>query len=270
MRYSGIQPQYFPRLHYFARILNADIFMIRDDAQFVRKHKFPNGKNGKSFQADTSIKQVTGAQFLSVPVQHQKERFLPLFKTKISYDINWVKNHLLTIKIAYAKSKNFGKLFPAIEQVLQKKYDSLSDLNIATTLWGFLILFGQQISAKTLTIEYLNKILKKDRKFRLKEIKKGSEAKAYKSFSTLSANQKILALCKEVGATEDYCGGTAIASYFNEQIFTRAGIKTTVQDWKCKNYPQMFMSRAGFIPNLSIIDLLLNIELLQARAILLA
>ena len=84
MRYSGIQPQYFPRLHYFARILNADIFVSRDDAQFLRKHKYPDGKTDKSYQAHTPIKTPSGIYLLNVPTKH--EGFIPIYKTAISYN----------------------------------------------------------------------------------------------------------------------------------------------------------------------------------------
>ncbi len=146
MRYSGIQPQYFPRLHYFARILNADIFMIRDDAQFVRKHKYPNGRNDKSYQAHTPIKQSYGVQLLSIPMQHSEERFSPISDTKLHYDLPWAKDHLFALKIAYSKSKNFKIIFPKIEELLQITYDTLSDLNNATIYWGILTLLEKKIS----------------------------------------------------------------------------------------------------------------------------
>src|SRR3989344_745861 len=98
VRYSGIQPQYFPRLHYFARILATDIFVIRNDAQYVRKHKYPNGSIDKSYQAHSPIKQALGRQLLSVPTQH--EGFAPLAATKIFYDQTWMQNHLKALQIA--------------------------------------------------------------------------------------------------------------------------------------------------------------------------
>ena len=46
------------------------------------------------------------------------------------------------------------------------------------------------------------------------------------------------------------------------------GIKITVQDWHCPPYPQQF-NKLGFIPDLSIIDLFMNVSPQNAAKILL-
>ncbi|MEX0616410.1 MAG: WbqC family protein [Candidatus Woykebacteria bacterium] len=263
MRYSGIQPQYFPRLHYFARILAADIFVIRDDAQFLRKHKYPSGKVDKSYQAHTPIKQAFGTQLLMVPTKH--EGFIPLHKTKITYDHKWMENHLKTLQIAYAKSLNFKQLYPEVKELLTTRHQSLVDLNIATILWGIVHLLGMtRVEKGSLSLESVEKSLKSKKTFRLSQIKKATESKAAGNFDKISPNEKIVSLIKEFGANEDYCGGTGAAAYMDESIFASNGIKITVQDWKCQEYPQLFTKQQGFIPNLSIIDLLMNVPTQKA------
>ncbi|HEX7456639.1 MAG TPA: WbqC family protein [Candidatus Nanoarchaeia archaeon] len=258
MRYSAIQPQYFPRLHYFARILNADIFMIRDDVQFVRKHKYPNGKTDKSYQADTPIKQSFGTYLLSVPTRHEGKNSLA--KTKISYDQPWLEKHQKTLQFVHGKSLNFHRLHQEINELLSARYENLADLNNATIFWGILRLLEEpKITTGKLSIDFLNSKLKNQRLFRLKEIKKASDSKALKASKNLGPNEKIIALCKEIGANEDYCGGTAHTAYMDPALFRKNGIKLTVQDWKCRQYPQLFTKQVGFIPNLSIIDLLMNV-----------
>ena len=173
MRYSGIQPQYFPRLHYFARILHTDIFVVRDDAQFVRKHKYPDGKTGKSYQAHTPIKQPFGLHLLMVPTQHTG--FVPIYNTLVSYDQDWVESHLKTLRLAYAHAKNFQLIYPEIEDLLKTSYKTLSELNLATILWGILHLLGtKSITRKHLAIPYVLNALKSKKLFRLRSIKRGS------------------------------------------------------------------------------------------------
>lgn len=265
IRYSGIQPQYFPRLHYFARILNADVFVLRDDAQFVRKHKYPNGLTDKSYQAHTPIKQATGRQFLTVMTKH--EGFVPLTKTKISYEQKWADDHLKTLQIAYAHAPFFKTISKELEAVFQMQYASLSELNTTTLIWGFLHLLDEEFSENKLNLKFINEKLKKNKLFRLSEIKKASESKALEN-KNLSTNEKIIALCKEFGATEDYCGGTGAATYMNDDLFSKSGIRVTVQDWKCEEYPQLFNKQHGFIADLSILDLLFNVSVDDARKIL--
>lgn len=267
MRYTGIQPHYFPRLHYFARILSTDIFVIRDDVQFVRKHKYPDGKTGKSYQAHTPIKHVQGVHLLMTPIQHNGQK--PINKTEVQYGLEWIDNHLKTIEIFYRKSPNFSRIFAEIQVILNKKYKTLAALNTATILWGFLRLIGfKKVSVDELTFDFVLARLEKQNIFRLKSIQKASESKALRELKNANPNEKIIALIKEVGADEDYCGGTGVAAYMDKKLFEQHGIKITVQDWKCREYPQLFTKQQGFIPNLSIIDLFMNAAHQQAISII--
>ncbi|MBI2594196.1 WbqC family protein [Candidatus Curtissbacteria bacterium] len=259
MRYSGIQPQYFPRLHYFARILNTGIFVVRDDVQFVRKHKYPDGRVDKSYQAHTPIKQAFGIQFLDVPTKHGG--YLSCAETRISYDDKLITRHLKSIRVAYGRARNFDRLYNEIERLLQRRYGYLGGLNFATIGWGLLHLLGEeQVDVDKISIGFLEKKLAQHRQFRLKKIKEASKSKALMEAKNLTANEKIITLIKEVGADEDYCGGTGAAAYMDGKLFERNGIKITIQDWKCPEYQQQFTNQLGFIPNLSIIDLLMNVD----------
>lgn len=261
MRYTGIQPQYFPRLHYFARALQTDIFVIRDDCQFVRKHKFPDGKNGKSHQADTPIKQSTGLQYLSVPVRH--EGFKPIAETQISYDFDWRESHLKTLGFLHARCPFYKNVYRGLQLILGEKFDALSDLNCATIIWGILYLLGEKVfTMDRLTVAYLNAKLARGA-FRLKKVQLATASQVIKKFANMDPNEKIVAMIKEVGANEDFCGGTAHTAYMQEDLFAKNGIRVTVQDWKCRPYNQLF-PKIGFLPNLSIIDLLMNVPLDEA------
>jgi len=262
MRYTGIQPQYFPRLHYIARILNSDIFVVRDDAQFLRKHKYPGGRVDKSYQAHTPIKQAGGIQFLNIPTLHSG--FAPIRATRISYTSQWNLDHLRAIELAYAKAPYFSSNIKEIKEILLKKYENLADLNLVTIFWGLVKLLNlDKFDPLDLTLADLNQLLKKQKKFRLKKIERASDSRSLKQKKELSANQKIIALCREFGITEDYCGGTGVAAYVDKEYFSRNGIKITVQDWHCREYPQRF-KRTGFIKNLSVIDLFMNVSPVKA------
>lgn len=267
MRYTGIQPQYFPRLHYFARIMATDLFVIRDDVQFVRRLKYPDGANRPSFQAHSPIKLANGIYNLVLPVSH--EGLTPIKMSHINYQYNWVNAHVGTIKTAYSRSGDFAVIYPEIKSILDKKYEYLSQLNLATILWGVLRLLGEkEVTLDKLTLEYVNQKLAKDPRFRLKEIKLTTGLETFKKIKKMSATEKIIAICKEIGIKEDYCGGTAMLAYMDKSLFNKHGIKITVQDWKCQKYRQLFEDKVGFIDNLSIIDLLMNVPYAQAVKII--
>jgi hypothetical protein len=266
MRYSGIQPQYFPRLHYFARVLSADVFMVRDDVQFVRKHRYPTGEIGKSYQAHSPIKTAQGRVLLSIPIKH--EGFTSIANAHIADGLDWISDHLKAIRYAYAKASHFQEIFPEIETLLKHSYNSLAELNLATILWGIWRLIGGEKPPPELSIRTINTQLGLNRHIRLRSIRLGSESMALKRGNGMTANDKIIALMKDVGATEDYCGGTAMAAYMDEAVFARHGITIVVQNWVCTKYMQQFEKEYGFLPNLSIIDLLMNVSSEEALKIL--
>ena len=266
MRYSGIQPQYFPRLHYFARILNSDIYLIRDEVQYLKKHKYPDGTTDKSYQSHTPVKQTFGRFLLSVPIK--REGFIPIGKTEVSYGNNWVETHLKTIEICYSKAPNYQPIYRDMETILNMRYKTIADLNIAAICWAIQYLINKGHSSnRDLSINSTEQLLKKSR-FRLRKIIRGSHLTKTVNLDGLSADEKIIKLIKAVGANEDYCGGTAIAAYMHQELFKKNGIKITVQDWHCPPYPQQF-NKLGFIPDLSIIDLFMNVSPQNAVKILL-
>lgn len=120
-----------------------------------------------------------------------------------------------------------------------------------------------------LNLDEVTNKLKKEKSIRLKQIKRTSQSKCLKDL-TLKTNEKIVALCKEYEANEDYCGGTGAAAYVDHSLFEKNGISINVQDWKCREYPQLFKKQHGFIANLSILDLLFNVSAPQARSLLLS
>ncbi len=264
IRCSGLQPQYFPRLHYFNRILNADVFIVRDEVQFVRDHKFPDGHRGPSFQAHTPIKTNEGTHLLSVPTKH--EGLKPINQTTISFDERWPQKHLKTIFYAYQKSASFNTIYPAVEALITAGYKSLADLNVATICWAIATLAGLDKGTE-LTLSEVNKFLSTQTMFRLQRIVLASQSQFYKKQPNASANEKIIGLYTEVGATEDYSGGTAVAAYMDIDLFRRHGLEVVVQNWQCPEYPQQF-HKTGFIPNLSIMDLLMNVPVDKARSII--
>lgn len=76
------------------------------------------------------------------------------------------------------------------------------------------------------------------------------------------------ALCAAVGADEYLYGGTAGAGYMQVDDYAARGVTLVQQDWVARPYPQQFSDRFGFLPNLSVLDLLFNLEPAAALGIL--
>lgn len=269
MRLAGYQPQFFPRLHYINRVLDSDIFEVSDYVQFVKKHAFPmrdgSMKRGVSYQAHTPIKLSNGEFLLVVPT---RDDILPINKTKIVYNHNWQEKMLKSLEIAYRKSPNFTKFFPELDEIINENYDNLADFTMKTTLWGIArTVTDDQIDFKTFDCRTAEDLLQKaGNPFRLKTIFLASESPV-KAPEKGKTNEWLVKLCKYAKANEYIYGGTSHSAYMDLEKLEKEGIKSVLQNWNCKEYPQQYM-KIGFLPNLSIIDLIMNTDLKTRQKIL--
>jgi hypothetical protein len=252
MRLADIQPQYFPRLHYLARMLDSDVFVIRDDVQFVRSHKYPDGTRGVSYQAHTPIKAPQGAYLLGVAIK--KGAPAPICATAIAYDQPWPRKHLNVLASFYARAPGRRALLPELEALLASRFETVAQLNVATTCWALGRALGVSLRVPDeLTIERLQALLDAERPGRLRRIGLGSRWLA--GCASSDASERIATLCRQAEADEYVAGGTACQAYLDRDTLERAGIRLHIQQWRCPSYPQQ---HPGALPNLSILDLLMN------------
>src|SRR5436309_1207540 len=119
MRVSIYQPQYFPRLHYYNRILHADAFVILDSAQYTKSlvHSTPQGKErNPTYQSTTPLKTESKDNLLSVAVRHNG--YHPIHETILDYSQKWPLQHAAVIKNNYKKAKMFETIYPEIKELI--------------------------------------------------------------------------------------------------------------------------------------------------------
>ena len=243
--------------------MDADVFGIGDYLQFVRKHAYimPDGtkESGKSYQAHSPIKTAQGEFLLSIPA---RGKLLPISQTAIDYTKHWAFKHLENIKLSYGGSSQFSRFFSEIEAILSPTYTNLAELTMRTVYWGLIrLLSDEKITYSNLNIDYVNELLRIKHPFRLKKIFIDSQAVPLAGKG--KANEWIISLCRYAQVDEYLYGGSSHAAYMDLDLFEQAGIKPVLQQWTCVPYHQKFYG-LGFLPNLSIIDLVMN-ESLEVR-----
>jgi WbqC-like protein len=262
MRVTVYQPQYFPRLHYVNRVLDADVFIALDGAQFTRKlkHHGPDGATThRSFQAHSPIRLADGTHLLTVPVRHSGAR-ATIGQTRVDYDDPWPARHLRSLQSGYSNAPYHAALEAGLEHLLTQRYDSLADLNLTTLVWGINHVLQLGLRGNHLTLAELNQALAAQRRVRLRQIVLASQLQTQRPEGRQQGNSWIAGMCHELEATEYLCGGTAEGNYLDKEFFTQQGITPVIQSWYCQPYPQQFATDHGFTPNLSILDLVLNVD----------
>lgn len=265
MRLVSYQPQYFPRLHYFARILASDIFAVADYVQFVRKHAYhmPDGSKpiGPSYQAHTQIKTAGGTMLLDVPT---RSGGLPAInETRLAF--NTPKDRLRNSRLIathYRTAPRFKEVMPHMEDFFQRPHETLGALNIESMYFALALMMELPGTASP---DDVMQALEKS-PFRLRRTVLFSESGVASSDkeSGRDANDWLVDACRSFGADEYYFGGSGADAYMDFSRFQEAGIKLVQQEWSCAPYPQQ---HGDFTPNLSVIDLLMNVEPARAREI---
>lgn len=85
----------------------------------------------KSTRNRTKILAVNGIDILSVPLKKGKNNRMPITEVEISYDSEWIANHLHAIKSAYGNAPYFEYYFDDIERIIKSEHNKLIDLNAA-------------------------------------------------------------------------------------------------------------------------------------------
>lgn len=209
------QPDFLPYLGFFDRLLKSHLFVILDDAQFLRRGWHHRDK----------IKTAQGICWLTVPVQ-KKGNYRQLIKdTKIDNHTNWKRKHLLTIEMNYKNAPNFDRFFGDLQHIYNKPFDYLIDFNLELLQWILKIL---KISISIVFASSTG--VTSTRTFRLLDIVEHFEGTAYLS-------------------------GIGAKAYLKEHLFVERNMTLIWQDFKHPIYPQL---HGEFVPNLSVLDCLLN------------
>lgn len=223
MRVSIYQPLYWPPLHYFNRMLDVDVFVLLDDAQFTRSANFRN---------TMQIKGRSNTATMVVPLTHTGKRE-KIIDVKVDSNQPWQRKHYQALRHAYGKTETWKKMEgdDFLKQFYnEKKHKYFRDVYEPTLYWAVKMIGGWGRTTTILSSEL------------------GVEKVG-------SPSGWMLDICKYFGATEYLCGSGA-SVYLDEKAFEKAEVKVIVQDWACLEYKQQ---GAGFAPNLSILDLIFNV-----------
>lgn len=211
------QPAYLPWLGYIERIKKSDLFIFLDTVQFEKN----------SFTNRNLIKGANGPYWLTIPVKKKGHLSKSLLETEIARDIDWRKNHLMSIKSSYSKTASFHEKYEKIYKVYDNNETLLADL-----CFNHLLFWLGELNIKT-------KIIRS---------------------SSLNISSKksdlILDICQEVGATT-YLSGPMGKNYLEENNFISNGIKLDYDYFEPTPYPQLFGS---FIPFMGIVDYWFNVK----------
>lgn len=225
---SAHQPNFIPYLGFFDKMLKSDIFIIRDEVQFVERDWHHRNRIRIDGKDENGMPQ---SKWLTIPVKKENKDIKDIeIRNEVKYkNVLWNIYMLRQIKSNYETAPFFKKYFPRIEAIFLSKKDKLIELNI--DIINFL---KESFGIKT-EILYASSI-------------NGCE-------ETFNASTDLVKLCKYTQA-DIYLSGAGGKGYLDLEPFRKEGIEVIFQEFNHPSYKQVYL---GFAPYMASIDALLNI-----------
>ncbi len=216
------QTQYIPYPGLFNKLFDCDVFVFQDDVQYVKQE----------FQNRNRIRTPDGWKWLTLPVHYKSHHAIAEIYPAEPF---WEKRHQRIVQMYYGKSsyidrmKNFWKITEAHKEA------SLSVIAFETTCYLAALISRYRYNNIRIILESELNLTKEE---------------------TSTPTNRLITLCKKLGC-DRYISGMGGAAYLNIPAWQEHGIELSWQKYQPKRYKQLY---EGWVPNLSIIDLLLNTE----------
>lgn len=184
-------------------------------------------RTGKfAWQHRQKIRTKEGVMWLTIPVKRK-------FKTNINKvqiaNQDWQIKHWNAIKTNYGSSKYWNDYSAELEKFYQAKYNLLVDITIPLIEW-----ITDRFNIKT-KIELASKIVQNE---------------------FLSSTDLLIEIINKLNG-DTYISGKFGVEYLEKAKFTDNNINLIIQDFNHPIYKQKLL---GFVPNLSSIDYLFNVD----------
>jgi len=219
MKLAIMQPYFMPYVGYFQLINAVDKFIVYDNIQFTKKGWINRNRilaNGKD-------------SYVTLPIKKDSD-YLDVVNRELAD--TWPKDRvkmLNRISGAYRKAPQFGSVFPLIEEVLLHEETNLFSfiLNSLRKVTEFLGIETPLIVSSSLPVDH-----------------------------SLKAEDKVLALCHAVGASE-YINPIGGVDLYSKERFQEKGIELQFLKSKFPSYSQFSVE---FVPWLSIMDVMMFVS----------
>ena len=224
------QPNFFPWLGYFNKILTSDIFIFLDDVQLPKK--------GGTWSNRVKIVTNNSEKWLTAELDRKYSGVRTIRESFFNNPSDWKLRCFDILNLNYKNHPFFSETIDFVEPLLVNDENNVAEYNIQNNL---------------LILDYLN-------------IKNTKMCTSSSLNHKDTSNELLCSLVAAVGGDAYQCGGGA-DGYQDEEIFHKNGIKLKYQDFIHPSYSQYLSSE--FRPGLSVIDLLMNhgrsssIEILQ-------
>lgn len=224
------QPNFFPWLGYFDKIIKSDLFVFMDAVAYPK-----SGNSMGSWSNRVRIQVQRSPFWLNCPVVREHGPQI-IQDVKLDNKSGWRAQRIKTIEYNYKRAAFFDEVFDFVRSLVMYETDGLADYNISNTL---AICDKLGIKCKYVPQSILD--------------------------TSQSATDLLIEITRKVQGTAYLCGGGA-GGYQEDEKFEQGGIELIYQNFQHPIYKQY--ASADFMTGMSIIDALMNCGFAGTRTML--
>jgi len=214
------QPNFFPWLGYFDKMIRSDVFIVLDDAQFPKK--------GGTWMNRVQFLRSGVGTWLTAPVDRSYSGFRSVAEMRFAGDANWRACVWRTLEQSYETAPCWGEVREVVFELVHRPVDSIVEYNL-----GAIRALASAMGVACPTIRLASEF--------------GLEA---------GGTERLIQLVRAVGGSEYLCGAGS-GGYLEPMMFVDSGVRLHLQNFRHPRYPQN--NSHTFVAGLSVIDLLANL-----------
>ena len=250
MRLAIMQPYFMPYIGYFQAIAAVDKYVLYSNLTFI-KEAWMN--RNRLLMRDGTIVLTT------VPLKSKSSNTM-IYDVEIDNSQPWKNKFLRTVQMCYSRKPYYDEVYPLISDILAADYQLLKDLNAAS-----IVAIARYLGITT-QIESDN-----TRYLHMEEMLHNIE----EDYSTLPYLEKtkpirkvarVIEMCRCEGA-DHFINAIGGRELYSQEEFAQYGIQLNFVQTGPIEYRQDTKT-GDFVPNLSIIDVLMNNGLEGTRELL--
>jgi len=215
------QPNFFPWLGYFEKILRSDKFIFLDDVQFPK-----SGAGGNSNRVKMLVS--GDAKWITASIARNFKGSRRINQVEFNTSVLWREKMIKSLARNYKKAEHFHEVFPFVTTLINNPESNVARYNSRAVL------------------SLCEKL--------------GIQASKFYWSSELphvgDSNELLVSLTKSVGG-DAYLTGSGAVAYIDEAVYKTAGVRLIYQNFEHPEYSQH--NSARFVAGLSIVDVLMNI-----------
>jgi len=232
MKCAVMQPTYFPWLGYFDLINSVDSFVLYDDVQMEKS----------SWQLRNRIKTSQGELFISLCRKKNKGGNLQQIKdVKLNDQERWRRKHIKTLQASYGKAPYFDECFDFIHGLIVNDFCTLGEFNS-----NLIIKISEKIGIQT------NFFISSVDLLDVSGIR----------------DERLAGICRKLDC-DTYVSPQGSSIYLESETPGGKIVQSNIElHYFNYEHPVYSQQGTGFIPYMSILDLLFNVGFDQSLAVI--